>query len=88
MDTTQLLLTIILTVSTIFVVIIGIQLILILKELRKSLKKVNNIVDGFESIGMGLEHGLAEIVGFFNGFRVIAKTLDIFSHKKNEKKQS
>jgi hypothetical protein len=88
MDTTQLLLTIILTVSTIFVVIIGIQLILVLKELRKSLKNINTIIDGFESIGVGLEHGLAEIVGFFNGFRTVTKVLDVFSHKKNEKKQT
>ena len=88
MDTTQLLLTVILTVSTIFVVIIGIQLILILKELRKSLKNVYNIIEGFESIGMGLEHGVAEIVGFFNGFRAILKALDIFSNKKNEKNKT
>lgn len=85
MDTTQLLLTIVLTISTIFSVIIGIQLIFILKELRKTLKNINKIVDGFDSLGVGLDHGMAEIVGFFNGFKVILKTFDFLTHKKNDK---
>ncbi len=85
MDTTQLLLTIILTVSTIFAVIIGIQLILVLKELRKTMKKINQIIEGFESVGLGLEHGFGEILGFFHGFRGILKTVDYITQKKHEK---
>lgn len=85
MDTTQLLLTIVLTISTVFLIIIGVQLILILKELRVSLKKINLIIEGFESAGLGLEHGLAEVVGFFNGFKSILKIFDFIGNKKNEK---
>src|SRR3989339_1525909 len=82
MDTTQLLLTIVLTLSTIFSVVIGIQLILVLKELRKTLKNVNLIIQGFESIGLGLEHGMSEVVGFLNGFKAVYHALDIFSKNK------
>lgn len=85
MDTTQLLLTLVLTITAILFVIIGIQLIFLLKELRKTLKKVNAIVQGFESTGVGLEHGLAEVIGFFNGFKSLLKLFDFFGDKKNEK---
>lgn len=85
MDTTQLLLTLVLTISAIFFVIIGIQLIFVLKELRKALKNINTIIDSFESVGVGLEHGAAEIVGFFNGFKSLIKLFNLFGNKKNEK---
>jgi hypothetical protein len=85
MDTTQLLLTIVLTVSTVFGVIIGVQLIIILKELRKTIKAINTVIDGFETVGSGLEHGFAEIVGFFHGFKNIVKVIDLITAKKNEK---
>lgn len=89
MDTTQLLLTLVLTISAFFFVIIGIQLIFVLKELRKALKNVNTVIEGFEEVGVGLEHGLAEIIGFLNGFKSLIKIFDIFATKKNEKdKQS
>jgi hypothetical protein len=85
MDTTQLLLIITLGTTTVFSVIIGIQLIMVLKELKKSLTAINKIIDGFESIGVGLEHGFTEIAGFLNGFRTILKVFEVFSSKKNEK---
>lgn len=48
MDTTQFLLTVILTVTTLLMVIIGIQLIFVLKELRKTIKKISIFVDDIE----------------------------------------
>ncbi len=83
MDTTQLLLSIVLSVSTIFLIIVGWQLFTVLLELRKALKAANTIIAGFESIGVGLEHGLGEVVGFLNGFKSLLKLGDIL--KKNEK---
>lgn len=88
MDATQLLLTIILTISAVLALVLGIQLFLVLKELRKALKNINTIVEGFESVGMGLEHGLGEVVGFFNGAKTIFKAIDLFSKKDGRSKQS
>lgn len=84
MDITQVLLTLALTISTIFAVVIGIQLILVLKELRKTLKTVNTIVHSFEALGTGLEHNLFEVVGFFRGIKSVLKIFDGFGQKKNE----
>jgi hypothetical protein len=85
MDTTQLLLTIVLSISCILLTIIGIQLIFILRDLKRTLDRTNRIIDGFESLGVGLDHGLTEVVGFMNGFKTIMKALEVVHHKRNEK---
>lgn len=85
MDTTQLLLTVVLTLSTILLIVIGIQLIFVLRELRKTLHGVNRIVDGFESLGTSLDSGLAEVTGFMNGAKTLFKVLEFVTGKKNEK---
>lgn len=85
MDTTQLLLTIILSLTTFLLIVVGVQLIFVLRELRKTLKNINKIVNSFESVGVGLEHGLGEVVGFINGFKSILKIIDSVSLKKHEK---
>lgn len=85
MDTTQLLLIITLGTTTIFSVIIGIQLIFLLKEMRTTLKTANKIVAGFEEIGTNVEHGFHEVAGFVNGFKTILKVFEVFTSKKNDK---
>lgn len=84
MDTIQILLLIVLSLSTIVLAVVGIQLVLLLIEARRTLKHVNKIVHNFESIGVGLHQGVGEMVGFVNGFKLVLKALEIFSHKKND----
>ncbi len=86
MDTTQLLLTVVLTVTTILLVVIGIQLILVLRELRVALKRINGIIDAFEKVGGSVEHGFAELTGFFAGAKSLFSIIDILRRKKNGKK--
>lgn len=88
MDPTQLLLTVVLSVTTILLVVIGIQLIFILKDLRKTLKKVNGIIEGFEKVGTTVEHGFTEVAGFLNGAKSLLRIVDIIHSKKNAKSKS
>lgn len=85
MDTTQILLIVTLGTCTVFSVIIGIQLIGVLFELKKTLATVNKIATGFEAVGLNIEHGFGEVVGFVNGFKTIFKIFEVFAHKKNDK---
>lgn len=85
MDTTQLLLSVTLTITTIILVIVGIQIVFVLKEVRKTLRKINSIIEGFEKIGLGFDHGLKEVVGFIMGAKTLFKIADKFHQKKNEK---
>lgn len=86
MDTMQILLVITLGSVTIFSIIVGIQLILVLKELKKTLTTINKVTAGFESIGVGIEKGFEEVTGFVNGFKALFKLFEIIAPKKNDKK--
>ncbi len=86
MDTMQILLIVTLGSVTVFSIIVGIQLILVLKELKKTLATVNKITSGFETIGVGIEKGFEEITGFVNGFKALFKLFEIIAPKKNDKK--
>lgn len=87
MDTIQILLLIVLVISTIFLTVVGIQLTLVLFELRKTLSNINRIVKGFDEIGVGLKHGLGEATGFINGFKTVMKVIDLYKDAKNDSKK-
>jgi uncharacterized protein YoxC len=82
----QILLVITLGSVTVFSIIVGIQLILVLKELKKTLTTINKVTAGFESIGVGIEKGFEEVTGFVNGFKALFKLFEIIAPKKNDKK--
>ena len=84
MDAIQILLIIMLIVSTFFLSIIGIQLFITLNEFRRTLRNVNKVVQGFEDLGIGVGQGLNEVMGFMNGFKVILKALNIIHSNRNE----
>lgn len=48
MDSSQFLLTISITVTTVLVLVIGVQLIFVLRDLRKTLKKTDIFIDDLE----------------------------------------
>ncbi|MBI3619568.1 hypothetical protein HY214_00245 [Candidatus Roizmanbacteria bacterium] len=85
MDSTQLLLTVVLTVTMILLILVGWQLIFLLRETRRTLTKVNRIIDAFEHVGLSLDHGLGEIYGFMTGLKTLFKVIDVFHLKKHDK---
>ncbi len=84
MDTTQILLAITLSVTTLFLIIVGIQVVFLLRELREGIRKANTIVESFERVGMGVESGFNEVVGFLGGIKSVFKILDVLKKKKDE----
>lgn len=87
MDVTQILLAVTLSVTTIFLVIVGIQVVLLLRELRDTLRRTNNIIEGFERVGLGVESGFNEVVGFLGGIKSVFRILDVFKKKRDEKEE-
>ncbi len=81
MDTIQILLIIVLSISTVFLTVVGIQLVIVLKAFKKTLDNVNKVVNGFDAIGVGLKHGIGEATGFLNGFKTILKIVDLYRKK-------
>ncbi len=88
MDSTQLLLTVVLSVTTVLLVVVGIQLVFVLKEVRKTLQRINGIVDNFEKVGVSVEHGFSELSGFVAGIKTLFKVVDLIHIKKNAKSKS
>ena len=50
MDTTQFLLTITLTITTVLLVITGLQLVFVLREVRLTVKKIGSFVDDLDNV--------------------------------------
>jgi len=86
MDPIEILILIVLVVSTVFLTIVGIQLVFVLLALKKTLNNVNKIIKGFDSIGTGLKHGIGEATGFLNGLKTILKVVDLYKDTTNGKK--
>lgn len=85
MDTTQLLLTVVLSVTTLLLIFVGVQLIFVLREIRWILQKANNIVSGFEKLGVSVEQGMSEMHGFMSAMKVMLKVAQVIRDKKNDK---
>ncbi len=84
MDTTQILLAVTLWVTTLFLIIVGVQVVFLLRELRETVRKANTIVESFERVGMGVESGFNEVVGFLGGIKSVFKILDVLKKRKDE----
>lgn len=82
MDAIQILLIIILIISTFFLSIIGVQLFITLREMQKTMRNLNKIIDNFETLGVGLNQGMNEVVGFMNGFKVVLRAIQLIQQKK------
>ncbi|OGK56886.1 hypothetical protein A3J15_00615 [Candidatus Roizmanbacteria bacterium RIFCSPLOWO2_02_FULL_38_10] len=85
-DTTQIILVAALTVMTVILTVIGIQLIFVLRDMRKMLIKINNIIEEFEKVGFNISHGYTEVIGFVSGIKRLFYLAEILSRKKKNKK--
>ncbi len=84
MDTIQIVLIIVLAVSTVIMTIVGIQLIFVLYQARSILTQATKIIKGFDSVGTGLQHGIGELTGFVNGFKTIMKIIELYNNNRKK----
>ncbi|HSA84148.1 MAG TPA: hypothetical protein VLF20_04660 [Patescibacteria group bacterium] len=66
-DAVQLILLIVIITLTLLLVILGIQVFFILKDVRQTVKKTNKILDNTEGITQGIEGPISAISSFFLG---------------------
>lgn len=84
-DTSQILIIAAITVMTVLLTVIGIQLIFILRDIRDILKKVKNITNEFESLGFGISGSFGEVLGFFAGAKKLFEVIDHVTKTKKSK---
>ncbi len=74
------------TIMTVILTIVGVQLIFILKDARILLQRINSIVEEFEKIGLSMGQGYSEILHFVSGFKKVFYFMDLLSKKRKHKK--
>ena len=79
-----LLINIALTLTTLLLIAIGIHLILILREIRRTIRKIYFVLESFEKAGINAKEGLEEIAGFINGVKVALKLASKVKKEKNK----
>ena len=69
MESTQLVIIIVSLTLTALVVILGIQVFYILKEVRSSIRKVNKMLDDMGKVSGTVGDGVVNMAGFVNGLK-------------------
>lgn len=87
-DTSQILIAAAITVMTVVLTVVGIQLILTLKDIRKLIVRVDTILAQIERAGFNITHGYGEILGFITGIKKLLSAVDHVSKKASTKKHA
>ena len=86
MDATQLTIIIISFALAILLIVLGIQVWYILKEIRLSLKKMNKMLDDAGRVSGAVSEGVVGMSGFVNGLKTgISAVTSLIHHKEEEK---
>ena len=87
-DLSQILLVIVITALTILLSAIGIQIVAILRELKKTVEKVNKMLDDAGMVTEAVAHPIAGLGGALDGLRSGLKAVEVilafFSQKKKK----
>jgi uncharacterized protein YoxC len=86
MDPTQLTIIIISFALAILLVVLGIQVWYILKEMRRSLQKVNKMLDDAGKVSGAVSEGVIGMTGFVNGLKTGINAITTLIHHKEEEK--
>jgi len=81
MDTTQILLVAVVTVLTILLSVIGVQIILILVEVRNAMQKMNKMLDDAEEVTGGISKSVTGMSGVFEGIKAGLSLVNMFGKK-------
>ncbi len=83
MDVTQVLLIAVVTVLTILLAVIGVQVIFILGEIRTSLQKMNAMLSDAGTITHGISKSVHNMGGMLDGLKAGLQVVNFFGKKKD-----
>lgn len=84
MESTQILLIVVITILTIVLTLIGIQFFFILKELKRSVQKVNKMLDDGTLVSHLVVKSVTGVSGILSGVKAGLSILNIFHKSKKE----
>lgn len=83
-ETTQILLVVVVTVLTILLTVIGIQIVFILKEFRRTIEKMNKILDDVEIASASVSKSVAGLTGVTTGLKTVLSLIGLFKKEKEK----
>lgn len=83
-DTAQILLVSVITILTIILSMVGIQLVFVLKEFKKSVEKVNAILDDTQNLTSKVSHSSDSLTNMIGGIKAGLALLGMFKHEKED----
>ena len=78
-DTVQAVLLFVIVILTILFIVLGVQVFLILKDFRETLKRTNKILDDVENVTQGVSSQLDSLSSFVSNASVMGVAGKIFS---------
>jgi preprotein translocase subunit YajC len=84
---TQILLIVVVSILTVVLAIIGIQIFLILKEGRRSVEKVNKILDDAGTLSSSVTKPISSLFNSFGGFSGFSGILGWLINRKKKKQE-
>lgn len=84
-ETWQILLVAVVTILTILLTVVGVQVVYILKGVREVLKKTNNILDNASEMTKTVASSFGSVAGFGAGLKAAMKFVSLFKKKEKEK---
>lgn len=84
MDPAQILLLIVVTVLTLLLLLLGLQVYFILRELRKTVIKMNKVLDDAGLISESVAQPVSNLSGIITGVKTGLSILSIFNKKKHK----
>ncbi len=85
-DTVQAVLLFVIVLLTILFVVLGIQVFYILKDLRQTIQRTNNILEDVERVSEGVSDSISSVQGMFGGATTIGSIASILSLFRRPKK--
>lgn len=82
LETWQILLVAVVTVLTILLTVVGVQVVYILKEVREILRKTNNILNNAGEMTKTIASSFGSVAGFGAGLKAAMKFVSLFKKKK------
>lgn len=85
-DTVQAVLLFVIVILTILFIVLGVQVFLILKDFRLTLKRTNNILENVEKVSTGVTGSftsLSDMLGGASTIGSVVKILSLFRRKKD-----
>lgn len=87
MDTAQLILLIVVVLLTLLLVLLGLQVFFILKEFRKTVSKINKVLDDTGVISESIATPIGNLSGILAGVKTGISLLNLFKKKKKVKRE-